>query len=68
MKSLPHIPNPNDSVLSSANLAKVRSRKEIELSSLVEAQVALAEIALVLAWIERNFHTFDCIPKCVSEC
>jgi len=63
MKSLAQIPDPDDSVLAPANLAEVRSGKKIELCHLIEAKFALAEIALVLLWIERNFHSPDYSPS-----
>jgi hypothetical protein len=62
MKSLAQIPDPDDSVLAPADLAEVRSGKKIELCRLVEAKSALEEIALVLLWIERNFHILDYSP------
>ena len=63
MKPLAQIPDPDDSVLAPADLAEVRSGKKIELCRLIEAKSALAEIALVLLWIERNFHSLDYSPS-----
>jgi hypothetical protein len=50
-------------MLSVAKFVEVRSRSEIELSGLLEAEVALMKITLALLRVERDLHIVDCSAK-----
>jgi hypothetical protein len=53
----------DDPMLSLAKLAAIDRVSEIELYCAVKSETTLAEIALVLPWIERDLHSSNSSGK-----